>query len=260
MWRSLIPAQRLEASPGERGNYWFGPGPLITYWVRRKNLYSVLARCAHEVQPNHGPRAATSPRCCAPSTTPSRRAAHARTVQQRLHHRMYYRDPIDCWTSGRVTLLGDAAHRWCRFSPPGRPEHRGRLDFRAVLRGGTTMCGALLEYERRRLPRTTRIQAGARGRVKLMHEQEAQRLRDRTPLEGHARIDPLARPAGDWRGTIMSSRPSRAAGRGAQRHRLREASAAAPREPARFRTVEIRVPAEDVARAMTGCARPMTGS
>src|SRR5260370_1506114 len=45
MWRSLIPAERLEGlNLEERGNYWFGPGrTLITYWVRPKNLYSILA-------------------------------------------------------------------------------------------------------------------------------------------------------------------------------------------------------------------------
>src|SRR5258708_37608085 len=53
MWRSLIPAERLEGlNLEERGNYWFGPGrTLITYWVRPKNLYSILASVpAHEVQ------------------------------------------------------------------------------------------------------------------------------------------------------------------------------------------------------------------
>ncbi|MGV2981505.1 FAD-dependent monooxygenase [Camelimonas sp. ID_303_24] len=45
MWRSLIPAEKLEGlGLEERGNYWFGPGrTLITYWVRPKNLYSILA-------------------------------------------------------------------------------------------------------------------------------------------------------------------------------------------------------------------------
>jgi hypothetical protein len=53
MWRSLIPAERLEGlNLEERGNYWFGPGrTLITYWVRPKKLYSILASVpAHEVQ------------------------------------------------------------------------------------------------------------------------------------------------------------------------------------------------------------------
>jgi salicylate hydroxylase len=56
MWRSLIPAERLEGlNLEERGNYWFGPGrTLITYWVRPKKLYSILASVpSHEVQRRH---------------------------------------------------------------------------------------------------------------------------------------------------------------------------------------------------------------
>jgi salicylate hydroxylase len=55
------------------------------------------------------------------------------------------------------------------------------------------VVGALKEYEWRRLPRTTRIQAGARAAVKLMHESEPNRVRDRNGRwKGMARIDPLA--------------------------------------------------------------------
>ena len=42
---SSASAERLEGlNLPERGNYWFGPGrTLITYWVRPKKLYSILA-------------------------------------------------------------------------------------------------------------------------------------------------------------------------------------------------------------------------
>src|SRR5579872_710856 len=54
-----------------------------------------------------------------------------------------------------------------------------------VVRGRRRRC--------RRLPRTTRIQAGARAAVKLMHEADSGRVRDRNGRwKGMARIDPLA--------------------------------------------------------------------
>jgi len=62
-----------------------------------------------------------------------------------------------------------------------------------LARRSDDVLGALLEYEQRRLPRTTRIQAGARAAVKLMHENDAQRVRDRNGRwKGMARIDPMA--------------------------------------------------------------------
>jgi len=108
---------------------------------------------------------------------------------------MYYRDPIDSWTSGRITLLGDAAHPMVPFLAAGAGQSiEDAWTFARVLsRRQDDVPGALLEYERRRLPRTTRIQAGARAAVKLMHEAESGRLRDRNGRwKGMARIDPLA--------------------------------------------------------------------
>src|SRR5260370_32139189 len=108
---------------------------------------------------------------------------------------MYYRDPIDSWSSGRVTLVGDAAHRRVPFLGAGAGQSiEDAWTFARVLaRRQDDVPGALLEYERRRLPRTTRIQAGARAVVKLMHETDTARLHNRNARwKGMARIDPLA--------------------------------------------------------------------
>ena len=108
---------------------------------------------------------------------------------------MYYRDPIDNWTDGRITLLGDAAHPMVPFLAAGAGQSiEDAWTFARVLsRRKDDIPGALLEYQQRRLPRTTRIQAGARAAVKLMHEAETQRVRDRNGRwKGMARIDPLA--------------------------------------------------------------------
>jgi salicylate hydroxylase len=108
---------------------------------------------------------------------------------------MYYRDPIDSWSVGRVTLLGDAAHPMVPFLAAGAGQsiEDAWTLARVLARRQDDIPGALKEYERRRLPRTTRIQAGARAVVKLMHETEQNRLRDRNGRwKGMARIDPLA--------------------------------------------------------------------
>jgi salicylate hydroxylase len=199
MWRSLIPAERLEGvNLEERGNYWFGPGrTLITYWVRPKNLYSVLASVpAHEVQRESWDESGdTSEMLRSFEDAEPRARAMLEECKTAFITGMYYRDPIDSWTSGRITLLGDAAHPMVPFLAAGAGQSiEDAWTFARVLsRRKDDVPGALLEYERRRLPRTTRIQAGARAAVKLMHEQEPQRVRDRNGRwKGMARIDPLA--------------------------------------------------------------------
>jgi salicylate hydroxylase len=199
MWRSLIPAERLEGlNLEERGNYWFGPGrTLITYWVRPKNLYSVLASVpAHEVQRESWDESGdTSEMLRSFEDAEPRARAMLEQCKTAFITGMYYRDPIDSWTSGRITLLGDAAHPMVPFLAAGAGQSiEDAWTFARVLsRRQDDVPGALLEYERRRLPRTTRIQAGARAAVKLMHENEQQRVRDRNGRwKGMARIDPLA--------------------------------------------------------------------
>src|SRR5271154_4435529 len=199
MWRLQIPAERLEGlNLEERGNYWFGHGrTLITYWVRPKNLYSILASVpAQEVQRESWDDSGdTSEMLRSFDDAEPRARAMLEQCKNVFITGMYYRDPIDSWTSGRITLLGDAAHPMVPFLAAGAGQSiEDAWTFARVLsRRQDDVPGALLEYERRRLPRTTRIQAGARAAVKLMHEQDQKRVRDRNGRwKGMARIDPLA--------------------------------------------------------------------
>src|SRR5882757_70511 len=199
MWRSLIPAEKLEGlNLEERGNYWFGPGrTLITYWVRPKKLYSILASVpAHEVQRESWDDSGDISEMLRSFDDAEPRARKMlEQCPSVFITGMFYRDPVDSWTDGRITLLGDAAHPMVPFLAAGAGQSiEDAWTFASVLaRRRSDVPGALLEYERRRLPRTTRIQAGARAAVKLMHENEQQRVRDRNGRwKGMARIDPLA--------------------------------------------------------------------
>lgn len=199
MWRSLIPAAQLEGLDlEERGNYWFGPGrTLITYWVRPKNLYSILASVpAHEVQRESWSESGDISEMLRSFDDAEPRArAMLEQCKTSFITGMYYRDPIDSWSSGRITLLGDAAHPMVPFLAAGAGQsiEDAWTLARVLSRRANDIPGALLEYEHRRLPRTTRIQAGARAVVKLMHEPNDTRIRDRNGRwKGMARIDPLA--------------------------------------------------------------------
>ncbi|GGC54964.1 alpha/beta hydrolase fold domain-containing protein [Chelatococcus reniformis] len=199
MWRSLIPAARLDGlGLEERGNYWFGPGrTLITYWVRPANLYSILASVpADEVHRESWSESGDIEEMLRSFEDAEPRArAMLEQAQTAFVTGMYYRDPIDSWTAGRITLLGDAAHPMVPFLAAGAGQsiEDAWTLARVLSRRQNDVPGALLEYERRRLPRTTRIQAGARAVVKLVHESEPRRLRDRNARwKGMARIDPMA--------------------------------------------------------------------
>lgn len=200
MWRALISADRLHgAGLEERGNYWFGPGrTLITYWVRPGELYSILGSVpATEVQ-----RESWSESGDVEELHRSFHGAEPR-VQRMLGEidsafitGMYYRDPIDRWTDGRVTLVGDAAHPMVPFLAQGACqgiEDAWTLATMIARHGKPGLAQALAEYEQRRRPRTTRVQSAARAMVKLVHESNADRIKVRNGRwKGMSRIDPLA--------------------------------------------------------------------
>ena len=73
------------------------------------------------------------------------------------------RDPLDRWTFGRVTLLGDAAHPMYPIGSNGASQ--AILDAEAltmVLREESTLDTALNHYERQRRPATTQVVLGNR--------------------------------------------------------------------------------------------------
>ncbi|HZE46619.1 MAG TPA: alpha/beta hydrolase fold domain-containing protein, partial [Xanthobacteraceae bacterium] len=179
---------------------WIGPGKhLVQYPIRRGELYNQVAVFGSrsysreaELTDRWGTPAELDQAfaaCCDPVR------AGVALISRDRRWVMYDREPLDNWTTGRITLLGDAAHPMVPFLAAGAGQSiEDAWTFARVLsRRQDDVPGALLEYERRRLPRTTRIQAGARAAVKLMHENEQQRVRDRNGRwKGMARIDPLA--------------------------------------------------------------------
>ncbi|WP_206997804.1 alpha/beta hydrolase fold domain-containing protein [Trinickia mobilis] len=199
MWRSLIPADRLTGLKlPVAGNNWFGIGRnIVSYWVR-KDLYSILASVpATEVSRESWTQSG--------DVEQLRRSFEGSepTVQKMLEAvdsafitGMYHRDPIEHWSTGRIALLGDAAHAMVPYLAQGACQAiEDAWVLAACLKnhGRAGVQDALLEYERRRQPRTTRIQAGARFVVDWAHEPDEARVRQRNGrLKGLSRIDPLA--------------------------------------------------------------------
>jgi len=104
---------------------------------------------------------------------------------------MVDRDPLDRWTFGRATLMGDAAHPMYPIGSNGASQ--GILDARVlareIRRAGPTP-EALLGYEAERRPATARIVVANRANGP---EQVMQLVEQRTP-GGFARIEDVLTP------------------------------------------------------------------
>jgi salicylate hydroxylase len=85
---------------------------------------------------------------------------------------LYDRDPLERWSAGRITLLGDAAHAMQPFFAQGAAQAiEDALVLAACLRGAdrTSAPRALQRYERIRRPRASQVQLMSRGREVRNH-------------------------------------------------------------------------------------------
>ncbi len=79
---------------------------------------------------------------------------------------LYDRDPIPAWTSGRVSLLGDAAHPMLPYLGQGACQalEDGAVLANALAAWPSDPVGALASYERTRRPRASQVVLTARAR------------------------------------------------------------------------------------------------
>ena len=109
---------------------------------------------------------------------------------------LYDRDPLERWTDGRVTLLGDAAHAMLPFFAQGAAQAiEDAQALAGCLRGIEAGAApqALQRYEQIRKPRASQVQLMSRGREVRNHfpDGAAQRQRDAELAKG----DPLRQSA-----------------------------------------------------------------
>ncbi|MGV3653836.1 MAG: 3-hydroxybenzoate 6-monooxygenase [Noviherbaspirillum sp.] len=99
------------------------------------------------------------------------------------------RDPVESWTRGRATLLGDAAHPMLQYMAQGACmaiEDAVTLG-EAVKHCGADLQAAFLLYEKSRIARTARVVLSTREMGRIYHAKGVERLvrnslwQDRTP-------------------------------------------------------------------------------
>jgi salicylate hydroxylase len=104
-------------------------------------------------------------------------------VDETYRWALYDREPLERWTLGRATLMGDAAHAMLPFLAQGACQ---AVEDAAVLarclagRDGAAVPEALARYEGLRKPRATRVQRGSFANAATYHLPDGpeQRARD----------------------------------------------------------------------------------
>lgn len=173
-FRALVPVDGPVDFVAPSNALWMGPnGHVVTYYVRAGRAINIVAVAEEKEWIEEG------------WNVPSSRAElQARFADwhpdvMRLFERvtdvfrwgLFDRDPLEQWSNGPVTLLGDAAHPMLPFLSQGAAMaiEDGFVLARALSDSGGAVLPALSAYEAARRPRTSRVQLESRKRGETYH-------------------------------------------------------------------------------------------
>jgi len=166
-YRGAIPIGEMSTHAGlDNVVFWTGPDKhLVQYPVRRGELYNQVAVFrSHRYRPGTDDwgTAEELERAFGGTTAPVRAALTK--IRRNRRWPMYDRLPIDHWSRGRVTLLGDAAHPMLQYLAQGACQAlEDAVALADALSDNRTVEGALHAYEQVRVARTARVQTTARA-------------------------------------------------------------------------------------------------
>jgi salicylate hydroxylase len=185
-YRGLVPADRLRDLALEvTAQVWMGPGRhFVHYFVSNRRLVNFVAiieqdTWTRESWTDRGDRADAL--AAFEGWHPQvRRILEA--VDETYIWALFDRTPMERWSAGRVTLLGDACHAMLPFMAQGAAQaiEDGATLATCLANAGSDIPGALYRYERLRIPRTSRLQEMSADNKTRFHLRDgaAQRQRD----------------------------------------------------------------------------------
>jgi salicylate hydroxylase len=175
-WRTVVPIQKLGAdAPPPTACAWMGKGRhAVTYQLRGgelANFVGVVERDDWTVESwtEQGSKAEAAKDFAGWHPMITRLIAESENM---FRWALFDRQPLPKWTEGRVAILGDAAHPMLPFLAQGAAM---ATEDAWVLASTLTkykglVPNALQAYQDKRLPRTSKVQAGSRANAKTFHK------------------------------------------------------------------------------------------
>jgi salicylate hydroxylase len=175
-WRGLVPVERLPPQVSRAGTNWVGPGGhVVHYPVRRGELMNFAGFSERDDWRIESWNVRGTKEECAGDFRHWHPDVHAiiGTIETTYKWAMMLRPPMERWTKGRVTLLGDACHPTLPFLAQGAV--MALEDALILTRCLTTYrdhAAAFARYEAARKERTARVVHGSAENAKRFHGRE----------------------------------------------------------------------------------------
>jgi salicylate hydroxylase len=175
-WRGTVPAERLPSHLRRPvGANWVGPGRhVVTYPLRRGELVNFVGVVEREGWETESWTERGSHDDCAADFAGWHADVHALIDNIDVHYRwaLMSRAPIARWSSGRIVLLGDAAHPTLPFMAQGAVM---AIEDAIILARAFAECGdddatAIAAYEAARVDRANRCVSLADRNRKIFHD------------------------------------------------------------------------------------------
>ncbi len=185
-YRGLAPVERIaHLDLPHIGSNWWGPGGhFVHYFVaggRFLNFVAVSEQANWERESWTDRGRIDDARRCYEGWHPQIHAI-LNAVDETFKWALFDRAPLEQWSVGRITLLGDACHPMLPYMAQGAAQSiEDGATLAACLTGvsGAGIAPALARYEALRKPRTASIQAAARGNSITFHLPDGPKQRER---------------------------------------------------------------------------------
>jgi len=175
-YRGTIPISEVDHANFDDVIMWIGPNlHLVQYPVRRAELYNIVVVFkSYNYKPNSDDWG-TPEELERRFTGAHEDAQNTLTfIERQFRWPMYDRNPIDNWTIGNITLLGDAAHPMLQYLAQGAVQAFEDASYLADMlkKHRDNYAKAFLDYQEKRIPRTARVQTNARKWGEILHAED----------------------------------------------------------------------------------------